>query len=328
MSGTTGLQADKAAAVRKKHNFFVRLRKEKYLQIMALAGVAYILVFNYAPMFGLIIGFKNYQIHMGIKGMFTSQWVGLKHFREFFTYYDIGLVLRNTFMLSALKMIFSFPVPILFAIMICEVSSLKFRKLVQTASYLPHFIGWVTVSGIITAFFSGIDGVFNNLLLNLKLIDSPLDILTNPNKFYALAVLSDIWKSFGWWSIIFIAAITGVDPTQYESAIIDGAGRIQRIWYITLPGIKGAIAVVLIMAMGHLLGGGLSGSNFEQSMLLGNNLNYDRSMILQKYALQSGLEEMRYSYATAIGLMESTLSVILVYTTNRLAKKLSGSGLF
>ncbi|WP_373232740.1 ABC transporter permease [Cohnella sp.] len=288
----------------------------------------YLLIFSYIPMFGIIIAFKNYKISTGIEGIFSSSWAGLFHFKSLIEDYNFPNLVRNTLTLSILKVIFSYPVPILFAIMLNEVKHLFFKRFVQTVSYLPHFISWVVVTGIAYAFFSTGYGVFNDLLLSFHIIQKPWDVLTNPDSFWGLAVMTAIWKEAGWWTIIFLAALAGIDPALYEAAEIDGASRIKKILYITLPGLKSASIVVLILSIGSMLGGGLVGSNFEQSMLLGNAINNDTSQIIQTYAFRVGLAEGRFSYATAIDLMQSIISVFLIFTSNAIAKRVSGTGLF
>lgn len=303
------------------------LWKQRALQMFVLVGIAYIFVFNYIPMIGLIIGFKNYKITSGIGGMFTSEWVGLKYFREFFTEYKFSQLLTNTLVLSILKLICCFPIPILFAILLNEVKSKRLKKFIQTSSYLPYFISWVIVSGLLRILAAD-SGILNSLLLQMGVISQPLEILTSPKYFYGLAVVTAVWKDTGWWTIVFLAAITGIDPTLYEAASIDGATRIQKMRYITLPCITGTITVVLILALGNLMGGGLSGSNFEQCYLLGNQGNIDVSDIIQTYVMRIGLSNARYSYATAVGMFQSVISVILVYTSNFISKRISGNGLF
>ena len=301
--------------------------KQRYLQMFVLLGVVYVLIFNCAPMVGLIIGFKDYKITGGLKGMFTSQWVGLKYFKEFFTEYKFPELMRNTLVLSILKLIFSFPIPILFAVLLNEVRNKAAKKFIQTVSYLPYFISWVIVAGMLRILASD-TGVINNVLMALHLTKQPLEILTSPKYFTAMAVLTAIWKDTGWWAIVFLAAITGIDPSLYEAAEMDGATRTQRIRYITLPCIAGTITVVLIMALGNLLGGGLSGSNFEQCYLLGNQGNMEVSDIIQTYVMRTGLSNGRYSYATAVGMFQSVISVTLVFISNFISKRVSGNGLF
>ncbi|WP_339233692.1 ABC transporter permease subunit [Paenibacillus sp. FSL R5-0517] len=291
-------------------------------------GIIYLIVFSYIPMFGIIIAFKDYNISTGIEGIFTSSWAGLSHFKELINDYHFPSLVRNTLLLSLLKVIFSYPIPILFAIMLSEVRHVVFKRFVQTVSYLPHFVSWVVVTGIAYAFFSSGYGIFNELLLSLHVIKDPIQVLTDPDSFYALAVSTAIWKEAGWWTIIFLAALAGIDPALYEAAEMDGAGRLKRIIHITLPGLKGAAIVVLILTIGSILGGGLVGSNFEQSMLLGNALNVERSQIIQTYAFNVGLAQGRFSFATAIDFAQSVISLILIFSSNYIAKRVSGTGLF
>lgn len=301
-------------------------RKQFPLQMFVLAGILYLFIFCFIPMFGIIMAFKDYDITMGISGIFTSDWVGLKYFKEFFTDYQFPMLMKNTIGISLLKLIFTFPVPIIFAIMLHDIRCLPFKKIVQTCSYLPHFISWVVVAGIASQFFSS-TGIINKILLALNLSDTPLGFLNEAKYFWGLTVGLDVWKEMGWWTIVFLAAIVGVSQEMYEAAMIDGAGRLQRTWYITLPSIKPTIVVVLILALGNLFGGGLSGSNFEQSYLLGNTMNSSASTILQTYVFDVGLALGRYSYATAVGLIQSVVSLILVFLSNYLSKKMTGVGI-
>lgn len=308
----------------KKKGILSQFWKQRALQGFVLAGVVYIIIFNYVPMFGLVMGFKDYQV---TEGIFQSPWVGFKWFEEFFTDYKFTDILSNTLILSILKLVCTFPIPIVFAIMLNEIKNKKLKKFVQTSSYLPYFISWVVVAGLLQIFVSR-TGAINNILVSLGVIDSPLEILTGPEYFWGLAIITAIWKDTGWWTIIFLAAITGIDPTLYEAADIDGATRLQKMRYITFPSIASTVTVVLILALGNLLGGGLSGSNFEQCYLLGNAGNIDRSDIIQTYVMRVGLVNARYSYATAVGMFQSVISVILVYTSNFISKRISGNGLF
>ncbi|MBD2868819.1 ABC transporter permease [Paenibacillus arenilitoris] len=305
-----------------------RFKKQWMLHLFVGIGMIFLIVFSYTPMFGIIMAFKNYTISEGIIGIFTSEWVGLKHFDEFINDYQFGTIVRNTLALSLLKVLFTFPAPILLAILLNEVKNGAFKRFAQTVSYLPHFISWVVVVGISFAFLSTDIGLVNKALLRLGLIDMPLDILTNPDYFWGLAVGSAVWKEMGWWTIIFLAAITGINPSLYEAAKIDGAGRLARIRHITLPGMQGTIVVVLILTIGSILGGGLVGSNFEQAFLFGNSINNPTSEIVQTYAFKVGLKDGRFSYAAAIDLIQSVISVALIFSSNYIAKRISGSGLF
>ena len=300
----------------------LRFRRQWILQCFALMGIIFLIVFSYIPMFGILIAFKDFRVRNGIIGFFTSPNVGFKWFIEF--YNDLGFwnIIRNTLVLSVTKLIFIFPLPIIFAIALNELRSMKFKRFVQTVSYFPHFISWVVVSGMLFSFFNSQTGLINRLFLQLNIISQPMTILSSPETFLPMIVWADIWKGLGWSAIIFLAAITSVDQELYEAAIVDGAGRLRRIWNITLPSIKGTIVILLILNMGGLLTG-----NFEQSYLMGNMGNISRSEIIPTYVLKMGLAQMRYSYATAIGLAQSFLSLLLVLFSNFIAKKISGTSL-
>lgn len=307
---------------------FYRFRHQLDIQAFAWLGLVYLIIFCFIPMFGIIIAFKDYSITSGIQGIFTSEWAGLKYFQEFVTDYRFGELVRNTLVLSTLKLVFAFPVPILLAIMISEAGNRTFKRIIQTVSYLPNFISWVLVSGICVSLFAESTGAVNQMLVNVGIIDKGIPFLTDPDMFWGVSVVLSIWKSSGWWAIIFLAAISGIDSTLYEAAMCDGAGRLKRIRYVTLPGIKGAIVTVLILSIGSFLGGGMVGSNFEQSFLMGNDVNNATSEIIQTYAFKMGMAQGRFSYATAVDLIQSVISIFLVVISNAVAKKVSGEGLF
>ena len=311
-----------------KRKFLIKLKRQRMLQIFAWAGLVYILIFNYAPMAGILVAFKKFSIKDGFMGIFTNEWVGLKYFIEFFNDYMCWPVIKNTLIISLLKILASFPAPILLAIMITEVKNRPFKKFVQAVSYLPYFISWVIVAGILTAYFSQSRGLVSEFIIKTGISDKGVSFLTDPGSYYQLAVWTSIWKSTGWWSIIFLAAISGIDPGLYEAAMVDGAGRLKRIWHITLPGILPAIVTVLILSVGSFLGGGMMGGNFDQTMMLGNKLNASASEIIQTYAFKTGMVDLRFNYATAIDLMQSIISVILIFATNAVSKKITETGLF
>jgi putative aldouronate transport system permease protein len=308
--------------------FLQRFWLQRSLQGFALAGMAYLFIFNLIPMFGLIISFKDYHLETGLGGMFSSSWVGFKHFIEFFTEYNFPRLLRNTVMISLLKLVFTFPVPIIFAMALNEAGHRGVKRVVQTASYLPYFISWVVVSGFCVLFLNTRNGIVNTILVGLGFIEKPFNFLANSNTYWAMAVITGIWKEMGWWAILFLAAITGIDPELYEAAIIDGAGRLGRIRHITIPGILPTIMVVLILSIGNLFGGGMGGSNFDQSFLLGNSGNNAASDIIQTYVFRIGLSQGRYDYAAAAGMVQSVISVILIFAANRVSKRLTGNGLY
>lgn len=298
-------------------------KKQLPLHGFVLAGLIFLLLFSLIPMVGVIISFEDYDIKAGFVGIFTSPFVGLKHFKAFLTDRKFPVLMRNTLCISVLKLIISFPLPIIFAIMISEMRGKVYKRVVQTVSYLPHFFSWIIVSGILFTFFSTNTGVINEILMKIGVVDKPIPILMDPKYYYRLAVFSEVWKETGWGAIIYLAAIAGISPTLYESARIDGAGRMQCIRHITLPSIKGTVAILLILAIG-----GLFGSNFDQAMLLGNTMNLSRSEILEVFIYKIGLGQGRYSFAAAAGLFQSVISFILVLSANAVSKKVSGSSLF
>ena len=274
-------------------------------------------------MVGIIIAFKRYKLTSGVMGFFTSEWVGFKWFAEFFASPLSGMYIRNTIVLSALKLLVCFPAPILFALMLNEVRSSKFKRVVQTCSYLPHFISWVIVSGLCFTMFSSVNGVVNELLLKAGWISEPLSILFDGKQYWGLAVGTELWKEMGWNAIIYIAAISGIDATLYEAAEIDGASRLRRIWHVTLPSIKGTIIIMFILSLGGLVNG-----NMDQAMMLGNTLNRDYSEIINSYVLKVGMASFRFDYGAAVGLMQSVISIILVFSSNALSRKITGASIY
>ncbi len=300
-----------------------RLKKQLPLQMFVWVGLVFLLLFAIIPMLGVVVAFKEYNIKTGFWGMFTAPFVGLKHFITFVNDRKFGDLMRNTVGLSTLKLLISFPLPILFAVMITEMRGNAYKRLVQTASYLPHFISWTIVAGILHSFFSTSTGMVNDLLTNWGLIKEPLPIMISADYYYGLAVWSEVWKEMGWSAIIYLAAISGIDPALYESAQIDGAGRLKRIWYVTLPCIQGTIAVLLILAIG-----GLFGANFDQAMLLGNTMNIARSQVIDVFVYKAGLAQERYDFAAAAGLFQSMVSLMLVIGANGASRKLTGASLF
>ena len=308
---------------------FRRFYAQRYLQAFAIIGAIYIIVFYYVPMLGIQIAFRNYKPNMGFAGIFNAPLAdenGFYHFLTFFRDPNFGMVMRNTIVLSLLKLLFSFPIPIIFALAINEMRGKVVKRVVQTVSYLPHFISWVIVYGLMFNFLNTSNGVINSLRIAAG--KSQIEFLTGKEYYYIIAVISDMWKEMGWWSIIFLAAISGIDQSQYESAKVDGASRLRCMWSITLPNIKGTIMIVLILSIGSLMSGGMGGSNFDQSFLLGNSLNYTQSVTLPYYIYEMGLTKFRFSYATAIGLFESVISLILVLLSNWASDRLTGSSFF
>jgi putative aldouronate transport system permease protein len=314
-------------ALRKK-TFWARLREERYLQVMAWCGIIWMLVFNYAPMYGIIIAFKkNYRITQSLFSwkFLTSPWAGSHGFQHFIAFIqdpDFANIMANTLGISVLKLVISFPLPIIFALLLNELRNQKFKRFVQTVSYLPHFLSWVVLGGILSTWLSDV-GFINELLVNLGIFKEGVTFLAYPEYFWGVVVLSDVWKELGWSAIIYLAAITGIDQELYEAARVDGAGRLRQMFSITLPCIRGTISILLILAIG-----GLFNSNFDQILVLWNPLNAPRSNVIDIYTYSVAMKSMRFSYAAAIGVFKSVFSFILVLTANQVTKRLNGSTLF
>ncbi|CQR51521.1 ABC transporter permease [Paenibacillus riograndensis] len=303
----------------KKWGILRRMYRQRYLQIMALLGVAWMIVFNYFPMYGIVIAFKNYDI---IGSIGSAPWAGLEHFREFFEDENLGYVVKNTLGISALRLLIGFPLPILFAILLNEMRSVRFKKSVQTISYLPYFLSWVILGGILTTWLADV-GIINHLLMKLHLIHEPVNFLAEPKHFWGIAVISSIWKELGWSAIIYLAAISGISPELYEAAKIDGAGRFQRIKSITLPSIAGTVSILFILAVSGILN-----SNFDQIMVLRNSLNESASSVIDIYIYQTGLQNARFSYSTAVGLVKSVIALLLLLISNSVTKRINNTSLF
>ena len=304
-----------------------RFRLQWELQLFAFLGIIFLIIFKYAPLGGIVIAFKDYSINKGFASIFTSNWNNFAHFKEFFSYYLFNQVFWNTIELSLLKLLFSFPTPIILAILLSEMKCVPFRRVVQTVSYLPNFVSWVLVYTIASAFLNADTGALQPMFKALG-SEKSISFMTSPDMFLPCAVFWAVWKNTGWWAIIFLAAITGIDQGLYEAAEIDGAGRTAKIWHVTLPGIKSAVVMVLILSIGGLLGGSMGGSNFDQSYIFGNTMNSSTSEIIQTYAFKMGLAKGRFAFATAIDLVQSAVSVFLILVSNLISKKTMGEGLF
>ncbi|MGE5612895.1 MAG: ABC transporter permease [Bacillota bacterium] len=304
--------------IQPKKGFFNRFRTQMDLQAMAMPGMAWMIIFNYIPMYFIIISFMRYNVAKGVLG---SKWVGLDNFREFFTDDRFWLVIWNTFGLNFLRLAVGFPLPIIFAILINELVSLKFKKVVQTITYLPHFLSWIIVGGIMYNWLSD-SGFLTDLLVKTGILSEPMHLIGTPKYFWGILVTSEVWKELGWNSIIYIAAISGIDPNLFEAATIDGAGRFRRIWHVSLPSIRGTIIVLLVLNFGYLLG-----SNFEQLFVFYRPILYDVIDVIDIYAYRMGIESGRLSYATAIGLFRSVFALVLLFTANTTSKKLTSTSL-
>jgi putative aldouronate transport system permease protein len=300
-----------------KKVFWQTFAQQKYLYLMSVPFVLLVLVFNYFPLWGWSMAFQNYKPGLS---MFQQEWVGLEHFIELFTDERFYRALRNTLGMSILGLTIGFVMPIIFAVMLNEVRLSIFKRTVQTITYLPHFVSWVVVAGIVTKLLSTDGGVINELLVNIGILDKPFQFMAEGTYFWGIVVASDIWKEMGWNAIIFLAAISGIDSQLYEAAKVDGASRLRQIWHVTLPGIRPTILVLLILNIGHLTSIG-----FEKQLLLGNNLVVDYAEVLDLYALNYGIGLGRFSYGTAIGIFNSVISIILLFLANAIFKKYSNS---
>ncbi|GLX67235.1 ABC transporter permease [Paenibacillus glycanilyticus] len=291
------------------------------LQLMVLPAVLAMVIFNFMPMFGMLIAFKETDLTDGI---FGGKWVGFAHFKEIFEDDRFWMAMHNTIGMSILKLVITFAAPILFALIMNEIRSNAYKKVVQTISTLPHFLSYVIVATLCLIFLDP-QGIVNHVLMSLHLTKEPIEFMAEAKWFWGLGSALDLWKETGWGAIVFLAAITGVNGEVYEAARMDGAGRLRCIWHINLPAIRSTIMVMLILNIGNLFYGG---SNFDQSYLLGNMFNTDRSYTLGYYTLDNGLIQMRYSFAAAADLIISTLSLTLLLLTNWVAKKINGSNIF
>jgi putative aldouronate transport system permease protein len=305
---------------KKKIKKFLNLvYEQRYIQLMVIPAVIWMIIFNYIPMYGIIIAFKDFNI---VRPISAAPWVGLEHFREFFRDDRFWLVLKNTLGISVLKLVIGFPLPIIFALLLNELKSVRYKKTVQTISYLPHFLSWVVLGGIMMNWLAD-TGLINTVLVSIGVIKEPIVFLAEPKYFWGISIISDIWKELGWSAIIYLAAIAGVDQEMYEAATVDGANRFQKMTKITLPAISGTVAILFILAISRLLN-----SNFDQIFVLRNSLNVDASDVIDIFVYRMGLQSGRFSFSTAAGLFKSVIAFILLLTANFATKKIKGTSLF
>ena len=281
--------------------------------LFLLPAVIWYAVFAYYPMTGVIIAFKKFQYSLGIYG---SHWVGLRYFQDFLSNQEFYRIVGNTVIISLSKLIINFPAPIILALMFNAVTRNSFKRTIQTISYLPYFVSWVVVAALIHKFFSPTTGMINDIRISMGL--DPIYYLGQKDLFLPFIVLSDMWKSVGYGSIIYLAALTGIDPTLYEAANIDGANGAQKLWHITLTGIKGTVGIMFLLSVG-----GLFGSNMEQILLLQTPATFDVSEVIDTYVLKRGINMNQFDYATAVGLFRSVISLVLVVGSNYLSKNLT-----
>ncbi|WP_397335058.1 ABC transporter permease [Paenibacillus thiaminolyticus] len=302
-----------------KHSWIGRWLSQWQLQAMIWPSILLMIVFSFIPMFGLIIAFQDYSPLSGFTG---SEFVGLDNFKAFFGDEGFYNVLINTLAISLLKLLIGFPLEIVLAIMINQLSMGFFKRFTQTVSYLPHFLSWVILGGMIISWLNS-SGLVNSLLLSTHIIEEPISFLANESLYWWVAVLSDIWKEVGWGTILYLAAITGIDPSLYEAAKVDGAQFFKRIWHVTLPGMRNIIVLMFVLRVGSVLG-----SNLEQTLVLQNASNMGRSEVIDSYVYHLGLAQGDFSFATAVGIFSSVVSVTLLLMANFLTKRFSDSSIF
>ncbi|MBU7592912.1 sugar ABC transporter permease [Metabacillus halosaccharovorans] len=301
-----------------KKSIWFRIWQHRVFYLFLLPGIIWFFIFAYIPMYGITIAFKDFNF---VKGILGSPWAGLKYFEQFFNYYQAGEIIRNTLIISLMKLLIGFPMPIILALMLNEVRVTKFKRTVQTISYLPHFISWVVVVTLLQRMLTPYGGPVNELLSTFGF--DKVQFLGNINYFYQVIIASDIWKGIGWGAIIYLAAISGVDPQLYEAAKIDGANRFRQIWHVTLPSIRGVMVLLFILACGGIMSAG-----YEQLLLLNTPATAKIGTVLDVYVIQAGLEQGRFSYATAVGLFQGIIGLILIITANQVSKKVNDTSLW
>lgn len=288
------------------------------MYLMILPGLLYFLIFRYAPMGGILLAFKDFD---PFEGFWASPWAGFNHFQALFAEPDFWRLLSNTLILSALNLFLYFPVPIVIAVLLNEARIKWFARTVQTVVYIPHFVSWVIVVGITIVLFASQDGGINKLLAGNGY--ARLELLTDPDYFRGMYVVQNIWKEMGWGAIIFLAALASVDPTLYEAAVMDGAGRWRQMWHITLPALRTIAVLMFILRLGQVMDTG-----FEHIYLLQNSLNLAVSDVFDTYVYRQGVLQGEYSFTTAVGLFKSVVGLLFVLTANKLAKKFGEEGVY
>jgi len=292
--------------------------RNKAFYVFILPGILYFILIRYLPVYFIQVAFRDYKVTRTVS---ESSWAGLKYFKQLFESGDFLLAIKNTLIINFYLIIFGFPAPVILAVMLNEVKSTGFKKVTQTLVYLPHFISWIVIGGILRNFLSVQGGLVNELLGFIGI--DPVGFLIDPKYFRGILVVSSIWKEVGWGTIIYLATMSGISPELYESAQIDGANRFQQIWHITIPSILHVIVVMLIIRLGNMFNTG-----FEQILVLYNPLLKDQGLVLQYFVWYRGLVKYRYSFAAAAGLFNSVIAFILVFASDRAAKKIGQEGVF
>jgi putative aldouronate transport system permease protein len=293
--------------------FIKTVVSQRQLIIMSLPLVLYVLLFSYVPIWGWTMAFQNYRPS---KSFFQQEWVGLRWFKFLFSAPEFLRALRNTLAMSVINMALGYVTAIVFALFLNELKNIGFKRVVQTVSYLPHFLSWIIVTGLVMTMLSVENGAVNDLLMALGIIKEPILFLGRPNYFWGIVGVTYVWKEVGWNTIIYLAAIAGIDPTLYEAAEIDGCNRYHKMWYITLPGIKATIIILLIMSIGHILDAG-----FELQYLLRNGQIQDVAGTIDIYVLEYGIQMNHFSRATAAGMFKNLVNITLIFIANWIARR-------
>lgn len=298
-----------------KRNWRKTIARQKYLILMVITFVVWVIIFRYVPLWGWLMAFQDYKPW---KSITDQQWVGLKQFIELFKDVDFYRSMRNTLAMSFLGLAFGFPIPIMLALLINEIKHPRFKRTVQTISYLPHFVSWVVIASIVFRVLSPL-GIVNEVLIRLGIIDNAIAFMGEPAYFWWIVVFTDLWKEMGWNSIVYLAAMAGVSPELHEAAIIDGAGRFKRMWYVTIPGIMPTIVVLLVLSIGNIINIG-----FERQFLLRTASTRDVADVIDLYILNYGIGTGRFSFGTAAGVFKSVVSLSLLSIANWLSRRATG----
>lgn len=302
----------------KLQKFFKQINRDKYLYLLALPGIIYFILFKYVPMYGITIAFKDFSPFIGFQ---DSPWVGLEHFHRLFTGDDFYMLLRNTLAISFLNILFFFPLPIILSILLNELRNQAYKRVVQSLVYLPHFLSWVIIASLSFMLLGKSDGIINYFITSMGF--ETFDFLTNPDVFWFLLTGQSIWKEVGWGTIIFLAAIAGVNTELYEAAKMDGANRFRQIWHVTLPAIRNVIIILLILRLGDVMEVG-----FEQVFLMYNGAVSEVAEVFDTYVYRVGIQQGQFSYSTAVGLFKSFVGLVLVVVANKMSKRFGEEGIY
>lgn len=311
------MNATSMNAQKRPHRFLRQLNRYKYLYLLLFLPIAQYIIFRYAPLTGLQVAFKDFNI---FKGMWGSKWVGLDVFKEVFGNVKFWLALKNTLFLNFLDLLFGFPMPIILAVFLNEMRSLRFRRLAQTVLYLPHFLSWIIVGGIVNQIFAS-SGIINTLIHSIT--GENVNFLMQESNWIAVYVGVGVWQSAGWGTIVYLAAISGVNVELYEAAEVDGCGRWKRVWHVTLPCISSTIVLMLILRLGQMVSIG-----FERPYVMSNDMVLNVSEVISTYVYKTGIRNARYPYATAVGMFGSVVNMLFLITANQVAKGLGEDGIW